>query len=170
MTFEDFNLIDCFRLYNSCSQYRPRDIPKWIFLLSFPNICVHVHVQKMKFQRNCSLDYHHVVCIGRWRDALWGICLLFCFLLIYAYVCTCRRWNFKGTVLCVVCIKKAMYKLKSSIPKGYWVVLFFLTQFKMKCCSMLFLSNRNHRPVCLIWPLQMTSLIVPNGKSAWRPL
>ena len=34
-----------------------------IFLLSFQNLCVDMHAQKMKFRRNCSLGCHRVVCI-----------------------------------------------------------------------------------------------------------
>ena len=41
----------CSKLF---SQYRSRDIPKRMFLLPFHNLFVHVHVQKMKFERNCS--------------------------------------------------------------------------------------------------------------------
>ena len=137
------------------------------FYFCLYNLCVHVHVQAMKFQRNCSLGYHHVVCIGRSRAALKGSFLLS--FIIYAYICTCRRWNFKEIVPHVVCLKKTMCKPKSSIRKGYWVFHFCLTQFNMKCCSMLLLSNRNRRPVCFICLLQMTSLIVPNGKKARRP-
>ena len=52
----------------------------------------------MKFQNNCSLKYPHVFCIGRARrDALKGVS--FCLLILYAYICTCKRWNFKKTSL-----------------------------------------------------------------------
>jgi len=38
---------------------------KRIFLLSFSNLCVYMHAQKMKFQRKCSQEYRHVVCIRK---------------------------------------------------------------------------------------------------------
>lgn len=111
----------------------------------------------------CGIQKH-----CRW----WNLCGIHFCALVWNNVWNKSRWQFYeiSTVLCVVCIKKAMYKLKSSISKGYWIVYLFLTQFNIKCCSMLFLSNRNHRQVCLICPLQMTSLIVPNGEEAWWAL
>ena len=36
-----------------------------IFFLSFCNVCVHMHVQRMAFQRNHSLKYHSVFAIGK---------------------------------------------------------------------------------------------------------
>lgn len=50
------------------SHYRRRDILKGIFS-SFYNLCVHImHVQKIKFQKNCALGYHHLVCITTWNN------------------------------------------------------------------------------------------------------
>lgn len=39
--------------------------PRGIFRLSFYNLCIHLYVQRMEFQRNYSLEYYHVVCIGK---------------------------------------------------------------------------------------------------------
>ena len=60
---EEVHLID--HLFVLFSKYTSRDIPKKIVLFSLRNLCVHLHVQKMKFQRNCSLGNQHVVCIGQ---------------------------------------------------------------------------------------------------------
>ena len=39
---------------------------------AFNSLGVHMHVQRKKFQNNCSLKYRQVFCIGRARDALAG--------------------------------------------------------------------------------------------------
>ena len=58
-------------------------------VVSVFNSSINMHVQKMKFQNNCSLKYRLVFCIGRARDALRGISFLL--LIIYAYICTSKR-------------------------------------------------------------------------------
>lgn len=56
---------DLFSLLVLYSQYRPRDILKRVFLVSFHNLYVHEHLQKMKRQRKRSLRNYSVVCIGK---------------------------------------------------------------------------------------------------------
>ena len=52
----DYPWIDLFSLYVLFSHFRPRDVLKGIFLLFLHNLCVHAHVHKTTFERNCSLE------------------------------------------------------------------------------------------------------------------
>ena len=54
-TRSKFIVIDLFGLYIFFSHFRPRDVLKGILLLFLHNLCVHAHVHKTTFERNCSL-------------------------------------------------------------------------------------------------------------------
>ena len=49
-------LMDLFSLYVLFSHFRSRDVPKGIFFLFLHKLCIHMHVQKAKFERNFSLE------------------------------------------------------------------------------------------------------------------
>ena len=46
----------------------PKEVPGELDPLSFHKLCVDMHVNKMKFERNGSLEYYRVTCI--WKTKL----------------------------------------------------------------------------------------------------
>ena len=54
-------LIDLFSL---CFVF-PTEVPGELNPLSFFNLCVDMQVNETKFERNCSLEYYHMTCIGK---------------------------------------------------------------------------------------------------------
>ena len=44
---------------------RPTVVPGELDHLSFHNLCVDMHVNKTKFERNSSLEYYHMTCIAK---------------------------------------------------------------------------------------------------------
>ena len=60
-TLNELNeLPDLFGLYVLFSQFKPRDVLKGIFILSFRKLYMHKHVNKKTFERNSSLGEHHI--------------------------------------------------------------------------------------------------------------
>ena len=43
----------------------PIEVPEELDPLSFHELRVHMHVNKTKFERNSSLEYYHMTCIGK---------------------------------------------------------------------------------------------------------
>ena len=43
----------------------PIEVPGELNPLSFHNLCVDVYVNKTKFERNSSLEYYRMTCIGK---------------------------------------------------------------------------------------------------------
>ena len=43
----------------------PTEVPGELDPLSSHKLYVHMHVNKTKFERNSSLDYYHMACIGK---------------------------------------------------------------------------------------------------------
>ena len=39
--------------------------PRELYPLSFHELCVHMRLNKTKFERNSSLEYYHMTCIGK---------------------------------------------------------------------------------------------------------
>ena len=64
-------VIDLFSLYILFSHFRPRDTLMGICLLFFHWLCVHLHVHKTTFERNYSLESHHVVWNGKTKHTSW---------------------------------------------------------------------------------------------------
>ena len=46
----------------------PREVPGKPDPLSFYNLCIDMHVDKMKFERKSSLEYYHMTCSGKTKD------------------------------------------------------------------------------------------------------
>ena len=44
-------------------------VPREVDPLSFHKFCIHMHVNKTKFERNRSLEYYHMTCIGKTKHA-----------------------------------------------------------------------------------------------------
>ena len=43
----------------------PIEVPGELDPLSLHKICIDMHVNKTKFERNSSLEYYHMTCIGK---------------------------------------------------------------------------------------------------------
>ena len=61
------SIIDLFSLYVFVF---PIEVPGELDPLSFYKLCIHMHVNKTKFERNSSLEYYmyHMTCIGKTKD------------------------------------------------------------------------------------------------------
>ena len=46
----------------------PIKVPGELNQLSFYKLCVDMHVNKTKFERNSSLEYYHMICIGKTKN------------------------------------------------------------------------------------------------------
>lgn len=60
-TLNELNeLPDLFGSYVLFSQFKPRDVLKGICILSFCQLCMHMHMNRKTFGRNSSLGEHHM--------------------------------------------------------------------------------------------------------------
>ena len=53
------------QLENSQCFVFPIEVPEELGPLSFHKLYAHVHVNKTKLERNSSVEYYHMTCIGK---------------------------------------------------------------------------------------------------------
>ena len=88
---------------------------------SFHNLCAHMHVQKTKFRRTCTLEYHLVVCIGKTKRNLRRLHVCFCFVLCFderckVFSCSISSLNYSFIRQARVLVLRLFFCLENITP------------------------------------------------------
>ena len=88
----------------------PNRGPRELYPLSFHELCVHMRLNKTKFERNSSLEYYHMTCIGKTKHTgLRGLLVI----LMHVSLCQFLQIKFFKNGVCQVSAIQLGFK------KGY---------------------------------------------------